>query len=174
MLRRFEPLDGEHIIVEEPIHWKNYLLPAAVMSLSLTLFLIRVHFEDYSVTNAILGWQLVTGSWITLVTVFEELLLCAVMLSMFAKIVTISYTKYYLTNKRIISISGVFSINFQEMILSRCEMVFLHQNAYERIYNCGDILCVSAGASLFMDDVRDALRFKQTIMAVLGKRKEYE
>ena len=90
--------------------------------------------------------------------------------SAFIRTVDISYIHYYLTNKRVISTSGVINRNFAEMLLSRVEMVYLNQNAYERMYSCGDILCVSAGASLFLDDVKNALRFKQMLMELLARR----
>lgn len=156
--------------MEESMHWKNYLFPAAVMCLCLIILPIRYSFEGYSVLNALCGARILPGNAVLYVSVFEELALGAVVLAMFSRIVTISYTKYYLSDRRIVCVSGVFDVSYEEMLLSCCEMVFLHRNASETMFNCGDILCVSAGANLLLEDVKDAIRFKQTLMGLLSKR----
>ena len=58
------------------------------------------------------------------------------------------------------------------MLLSHCEMVYLKQNVYERLFRTGDVQCISAGAQLLLDDVYDAVAFKQTILRLLMERKQ--
>ena len=169
--RRFQLLEDEEVLIQEPIHWKNYIKPAVVMTMTLFLFLIRITWERYSIINEIAGRQIISDYWVVFISTVEELTFILLFMMMFSKVVTISYTRYYVTNLRIISISGVVNVYYQEMLLSRCEMVYLNQSAYERMYNCGDILCVSAGAQLFLDDVKDAVNFKQTILGILTQRK---
>ncbi len=55
------------------------------------------------------------------------------------------------------------------MLISRCEMVYMNQNVYERMFNTGDILAVSAGANIFLDDVYNALKFKETVLEEMNK-----
>lgn len=170
MSRRFEPLEGERIIVDEPIHWKNHLTSVLAMTLGLFLTMVRIHLKEKSLLNHVTGAIIVPAEVNRVAVLIEITLLLLVVLWAFLRTVDISYIHYYLTNKRIISVSGVIHRTFSEMLLSRCEMVYLNQNPYERMYNCGDILCVSAGAQLFLDDVVNAVAFKQTLMSLLSEQ----
>ena len=170
MSKRIELLEGETILVDEPIHWKNYLTALLTMALGMFLMLVRLNLRHTNLINYFYGKRVVYGMANKVLVIVEVVLLAVLVLSAFLRTVDISYIHYYLTNKRVISTSGVINRNFAEMLLSRVEMVYLNQNAYERMYSCGDILCVSAGASLFLDDVKNALRFKQMLMELLAKR----
>lgn len=174
MAKRIELLEGEHILVDQPIHWKNYLSALLTMALGLFLIMVRLHLKDTNLINRLYGKAVLDGTANTILVIVETALLGVLVLSAFVRTIDISYIHYYLTDKRIIATSGVIERQFQEMLLSKCEMVYLNQNAYERMYNCGDILCVSAGSSLFMDDVKDALRFKQRLMGLLADKNNTE
>lgn len=172
MTRRFELLPGEKIIKDEPIHWKNYLASLLAMSLCFFLMLLRAHLRDVSLINLAVGKALVPAGTNAVIFWVEMLALLAFSMAALVRAIDISYIHYYLTDRRIIAISGVVERRFSEMLLAKCEMVYLTQSAYERMYNCGDILCVSAGASLFLDDVRNAVVFKQDLMSILSSVRE--
>lgn len=171
-MKRFKLLPNETILVDAPIHWKNYLSSFLTIALSLFLLLVRIHLWDTSLLNLILKKAYIPNGINTVIEYIETGILALSIVSAFLRMMEISYIHYYITDKRIVSVSGVINRQFQEMILSKCEMVYLNQNAYERMYNCGDILCVSAGASLFLDDVRNAISFKEFLMILLSNINE--
>lgn len=163
-MKRFELLDGERTVISESIHWKNRLLPAAGVLLSLTLLALRLRFMDTSVLNAASGMDIIDRRFQAVLSTLEALCLLAMCFSSAIRLIRVSYTRYYVTTQRIISVSGILAVDYQEMLLSRCETVYLRQSVYERLFRSGDILCVSAGATLYLDDVHDAVAFKQTLM----------
>lgn len=171
-MKRFELMPNEAVLIDAPIHWKNYLSSFLALALSLFLLLVRIHLWDTSLLNLILKKPYIPHGMNTVIEYVETAVLALSIVSAFLRMVEISYIRYYVTNKRIVAISGVINRQFQEMVLSKCEMVYLNQNAYERMYNSGDILCVSAGASLFLDDVRDAVAFKQFLMILLSSQNQ--
>ena len=170
-MKRFVLMEDETILSEEPIHWKNYITALLSAALCFTLILIRGRFMSFSFMNHYLGKTVVPVNIQVLLSKIELVILGLFILSSILKIIRIGYIRYYLTNKRIITVSGILNVTFQEMLIDRIEMVFLHQNVYERMYSCGDILCVSAGTKLFMDDVKNAVAFKQRIMNLMAQKK---
>lgn len=170
MKKRIELLEGERIIIDEPIHWKNYLSSLLTMALGVFLILVRLDNKDASILNWIMHRQVLTPGQMRYVVTAEIVMLGLLIAGAFVRTVDISYIHYYVTNKRIIATSGVINRQFSEMLLNKCEMIYLNQNAYERMYSCGDILCVTAGSSLFLDDVKDAVAFKQRLMQLLSER----
>ncbi len=170
MKKRIELLEGERIIIDEPIHWKNYLSSLLTMALGVFLILVRLDNKDASILNWIMHRRVLTPGQMRYVVTAEIVMLGLLIAGAFVRTVDISYIHYYVTNKRIIATSGVINRQFSEMLLNKCEMIYLNQNAYERMYSCGDILCVTAGSSLFLDDVKDAVAFKQRLMQLLSER----
>ncbi len=170
MKKRIELLEGERILIDEPIHWKNYLSSLLTMALGVFLILVRLDDKDASVLNWIMHRQILTPEHMRYVVMAEIAMLALLIAGAFVRTVDISYIHYYVTNKRIIATSGVINRQFSEMLLNKCEMIYLNQNAYERMYSCGDILCVTAGSSLFLDDVKDAVAFTQRLMQLLSER----
>lgn len=170
MKKRIELLEGERILIDEPIHWKNYLSSLLTMALGVFLILVRLDDKDASVLNWIMHRRVLTPGQMRYVVTTEIVMLGLLIAGAFVRTVDISYIHYYVTNKRIIATSGVINRQFSEMLLNKCEMIYLNQNAYERMYSCGDILCVTAGSSLFLDDVKDAVAFKQRLMQLLSER----
>lgn len=170
MKGRIELLENEHVLIDEPIHWKNYLSALLAMALCVFLVLVRLHLRDVSLVNHFTHKMLIPAGANTIIVLIELILLGLLILTAFVRIVDISYIHYYVTDKRIVATSGVINRQFSEMLLNRLEMVYLNQNAYERMYSCGDILCVAAGSSLFLDDVKDAMAFKQRLMQLLSER----
>lgn len=170
MKKRIELLEGERILIDEPIHWKNHLPSLLTMALCVFLVLVRLHERNASLLNWIMRRQVLAPGLMKYVVAFELAALVLLIAAAFVRTVDISYIHYYVTNRRIIATSGVINRQFSEMLLNKCEMIYLNQNAYERMYSCGDILCVAAGSSLFLDDVKDAVDFKQRLMQLLSER----
>ena len=167
-----ELMPDEHVIIDRPIHWKNYIGPFLIMQTCAFGILFRAFFMDVSLVNAVAGRTLMDAASPRLLAWLEIALMAVLFLNSFARTVELSYVRYYVTDKRIASVEGVFSLRTQEMIIARCEMVYLKQNLYERLFRTGDIEAVSAGASIHFDDVYDALRFRQTILEQLVSEKE--
>lgn len=170
MIKRFELMEGEEILADEPIHWKNYLSSVLLITLCVFVGLVRNHLKAVSIINHVTGMTIIPPSMNGLVVVCEEIILFTAILLAMARAIRISYIHYYVTNKRIISTNGILNRQVTEMLLNKCEMVYMNQNAYERMYNCGDILCVSAGTSLFLDDVKNVMKFKQMLMKLISER----
>lgn len=168
--RRFELLEGEHVLVDEPIHWKNYVMPFLAQELCLFLILLRDHFPNFNVLNYVLGRALVPTSFQPVISVVEIVVLWLLALVCFVRMLEISYIRYYLTDIRIISVSGIINRRFSEMLLVKCEMVYLTQSMYGRLFSCGDILCVGAGSQLYLDDVKHVINFMQELMGRIAAR----
>ena len=165
-MRRFELLPDEAVLIDEPIHWKNYIFPFFGIALAFAVLLLKVQYPDSAGLNGLAKAYLPVKA-MPIITKIEAIALLAFIAMLTVKVIRISYTRYYLTDKRIISVKGVLAVQYQEMLISRCEMVYLNQSAYERIFSSGDILCVSAGTNIFLDDVHNAVRFKQVILKLL-------
>lgn len=172
MSKRFELLPDEEVISDEPIHWKNYLSSLLAIALCTFLAMLRTYFHDVSILNKLIGSPMIPSNLNRLFVIMELTVLIVIIILLMLRTMDISYIHYYLTTKRIIATSGIINRQFSEMLLAKCEMVYLTQNAYERMYNCGDILCVSAGASLFLDDVKNAVAFKQRIMSLMSEQSQ--
>lgn len=169
-MQRFQLLEDEKILIEEPIHWKNYILPFTGIVATVYLMITRLINPDFSITNAVVGEQVISGDVQGLLTKIEALILALFTALLYLRVLQTMYIRYYITTKRIISVSGILTVMFQEMLISRCEMVYLNQSVTERLFESGDILCVSAGATILLDDVYEAVKFKQTIMAQLDQK----
>lgn len=167
-MNRFELLPDEKIVIETPKHWRNYILPALTCALCLAAVWFRLRDPMSNVVNRFYPGTIPQKA--VLVLSFAEagvllILLAALCFTM----VDTAYTRYYVTNKRIISVSGWFSVRIIEMRIDRVETVSLSQRPGERIFNSGDILCVCPGASICLDDVYDARRFRQTVMRMISE-----
>lgn len=171
-MKRFELLEGERIVFEDTIHWKNYLLPCIGMFLAFVVFVVRMRFADASLLGLLPGRMRVEPGLQRFISGAEGMMLVLFMALMFVRNIQVRYTRYYVTTRRIIAISGILHVFYQEMLLRKCEMVYMNQTFYERLFRSGDILCISAGSNLYLDDVRRAQEFKQTILAMLTRIKE--
>ncbi len=171
-MKRFELLDGESVIIQEPIHWKNYIIPVLLSVIGSVLLVVRAANPDYSLFNRIAAMDAVPAELQRLVSLVEGLVIAGLVGMAYYRILATVYIRYYVTDRRIIAISGIIGVKYQEMLLSHCEMVYLKQNVYERLFRTGDVQCISAGAQLLLDDVYDAVAFKQTILRLLMERKQ--
>lgn len=179
-MNRFELLPDEKIVIETPKHWRNYILPTIAAAACIAAVWLRIKDPWSSLVNKFLPGTI--PQKVVLILSFAEAALLIILLAAlcFAMVDT-AYTRYYVTNKRIISVTGWFNVRIVEMRIDRVETVSLSQRPGERIFNSGDILCVCPGASIYLDDVFDARRFRQTVMRMvsedvdaLERRKEEE
>lgn len=163
----FQKLDGEEILLEEPIHWKNYLWSMTLLLLCIIMLLVRSATPEKTIIGFLAGGELFNREGTALISTIEMVTFSMFALYLFARIAKVACIRYFVTNKRIICLSGFFTIVMKEMRIERCETVQLKQNVYERLFNCGDIICFAPGSEILLDDVKDAERFKQTIMNLL-------
>ena len=168
-MNRFELLPGEKIIIANPKHWKNYIGPVAAAVACLAAAVLKLTQPEFNAINWILGKQYVPEAAATVISRLEAVVLVVTAAAMALAMVSIAFTRYYVTNQRIVAVAGWLNVRTSEMLLDRCETVSLSQRISERLFNSGDLLCISAGASIYLDDVYDARRFRQTVMAELTK-----
>lgn len=171
MRKSLQLLDGERMIIDRPIHWKNYITPFLGMTLCILMLILRLGDMDAWIPGtAWLGSKLPAAAR-TILSVVEVGVFVIIIIYCEGLTISISRNRYYLTDKRIVAVRGVFTIHQQEMLVRKCEMVYMSQSFYEHMYNCGDILCVSAGTTMFLDDVQDAFNFKQKLLALMSAEK---
>ena len=170
-MKRFETLENERIIVEQGIHWKNYLAPMALMSICVFSLIFRAYFPEVSLINRALDGTVVPARYQPVLSGAEIALLGALALACVVSMIRTSLVRYYITDKRVVAVSGLLTINTSEMLLERIESVYIKQNIYERLYDCGDVLCVAPGSQVFLDDVADAGAFRNTILNMTRQSK---
>lgn len=168
-MKRFELLPDEEIIISNPKHWKNYLAPGLCIAACAVAGFLKLDNINYNAVNALTGHKVIPQGLVPYVSYLEAIVMALVIIGICIYMIDISYTRYYVTSKRIISSTGFLNVTMSEMMLDKCETVSLSQKLYERFFNSGDILCISAGASIYLDDVYDARKFKQTIVNILSK-----
>lgn len=168
-MNRFEPLEDERVILEMPKHWRNYILPVVAMAAILGAIALRLAFPETSLLNRLAGDPLLPPTAILVASYAEAAVFAVLLVCVAFSVVALAYTRYYVTDKRVVSTSGWINVKVCDMLLERVETVSLSQRAWERVFNSGDILVVSAGASIYLDDVYDARRFRQTVMQEMTK-----
>lgn len=171
-MKRFVPISGEVVVLSSPKHWKNYIVPMLLMLVCLAALLLRLHFWGTTLVDVLRQSMKVPDQFVGLLCIGEVVILGLLMMSLLVKIVNVAYTRYYVTNRRVICSSGWMVVTLSDMMLDKCEYVGLNQRVWERLFNSGDIICISAGARVYMDDVYHARRFRQTVMELLGNRME--
>ena len=167
-------MKDEYIICSQPIHWKNYLLSSILMFVSIILISLRMGFPDKSLVNTITGTEILDDTIVSVTMAVEVFGLCLIIAALYARIIRVITIRYFVTNKRIIKVSGFLTKQKTEMMISRCETVYMKENIYERIFNCGDLLCMAPGSSIILDDVSNVEVFKLHIMELINKNKDAE
>ena len=61
--------------------------------------------------------------------------------------VTRYFTKYFLTSKRLVKVTGVIRRNLKEVMLNRVESVIVDQSLMARMLNYGDVVVTGTGGS---------------------------
>lgn len=173
-MKRFELLPDETLLICQPKHWRNVIMPFLTIGLSFFVLFNRILQPELNVINGIIRRDLVPESVNKIFVAIEAITALAVIFVMVYKILSFSYTRYYVTDRRIIAISGMLEVSYQEMLLNKCEMVYLHMDVVENIFSSGDIVCVSAGTNIVLNDVYNAVAFKQEILKLISERRDAE
>lgn len=155
-IRRIEQMmPGETVIHSVPIHWKNYIFPGLVLTLATAagLYLApkaaaNLNEEPYMavIVIAVLAVLIVTG------------------VASASAILNLMYSRYIVTNRRIMKTNGFLATSSSEMSIHKCETVLMTQSIVQRLFRTGDLLVVTAGTTMYMKDVKDIVRFRQFIM----------
>jgi uncharacterized membrane protein YdbT with pleckstrin-like domain len=168
---RFDLMPGEHIVLTSKIHWKNHIFPTLMLAATIAAAGAVEVCRQRQMLTLLTGWHMPAN-------VERALMLCVWAMITFAilrlavSMLNNVFTRYYVTDRRIIAVRGFLNITIREMDLDRCETVTLTQNLYERLFNTGDVTAVSAGASIYMDDVRNAMQFRMTVVEMMTIRRE--
>lgn len=173
MSRRINLLEGEKIILENPIHWRNYIAPVAAMIACLIGIALRLSYKEFNLINKIEPGT-ISKDMIYLFSYGEVIIMAILLLVLSIHLIKLAYTRYYLTNKRVIKITGWVNVLMSDMLLERIETISLSQRFFERIFDSGDLLCVSAGATIYLDDVYDARGFRQTVINEMTTKKQQQ
>lgn len=172
-MRRFETMIGETVIVSRPKHWKNHILPALSLLTCLAFASARWVFRSHTILDLFPGFTstevgrtlfgYVSGVKEFLVPV-EMAVVLLVSLQALVAIAGIAATRYYVTDRRVVATSGLLNVRVCEILIGRIETVELNESFYERLFGSGDILIVSAGTSIYLDDVYEARRFRMILI----------
>ena len=166
----FEPLSDEFLVLRMSKHWKNYIAPTFSGILCLALLFLRIQFFEITLIDVLEREVHVPYEVAMCLSWFEFGILNLGLVLVVTRFLDVAYTRYYVTNKRIICCKGWLSVGFSDMLLDKCEYVGLSQTVWERMFGSGDIICVSPGARIYLDDVYHARKFRQTVMELLSQR----
>lgn len=173
-MNRFELLPDEAVILENPKHWRNYIIPVLAMALCLIVLVIRIRNPYDNMVNSVMEKPLISPQHSLYLCYVELALLGIAQLYIAYVMIETAFTRYYVTNRRIVVTEGFLNVRIAEMLISTCQTVSLSQKFIERLFNSGDILCISAGSNLLLEDVYRARAFRQTIMRMMARPKEEE
>lgn len=171
-IKGIELLPGEEVVIAEPIHWKNYIIPATSLFSLFAILAVRLALPEVSFTDSAAGAPLMPEPLKGPVFRLEVAVLVVLIAASARRMLQVAYTQYAVTTRRIICRSGLVAVRMEEMLIDRCETVTLKQSPYERLFGAGDITCMSAGASIWLDDVRNARAFRSTLLRLTRKGTE--
>lgn len=166
---RFTLFPDERVIVSTRIHWINLIVPGVLLIAGFSALLLKIMHSDVSLINLVAKQALIQQEWQKWTSLLGYILLVLFLLKQMLVLADLLLTRYYVTNKRVISISGVFNISMSEMLLDRCETVSLSQNFLERIFNIGDIVVLSAGSSMVLNDVPSVNDFRMKLLEMSSR-----
>jgi uncharacterized membrane protein YdbT with pleckstrin-like domain len=121
--------EGENVVLDLKPHWFFFWKHIVVGLVFLVVFVIYVGPADGS---SIIGWPLGIGLLIFAGFVIEKYLVW-------------TYTHFVLTDRRVISRSGIVSKRGTEIPLERINNIDFHQNILLRMIGAGDLDIESAG-----------------------------
>lgn len=155
-------LPDEKVILSYGIHWKRYVVPFFGIGASTFILTVRLWLFGTPLIPALERYiQNVNYDIISL----GEIVVCAIFfLWSIGETIRCATTAYCITDRRIIAKKGWLNIKVSEMVIERCETIMISHPIMGRILNYGDILAVSAGASIFLDDVPNPYGFKAVIL----------
>ncbi len=121
--------EGENVVLDLKPHWFFFWKHIVVGIVFLVVFLVYVGPAGGS---SILGWPLGIGLLVFAAFVVEKYLVW-------------TYTHFVLTDRRVISRSGIVSKRGTEIPLERINNIDFHQNILLRVIGAGDLDIESAG-----------------------------
>jgi uncharacterized membrane protein YdbT with pleckstrin-like domain len=141
--------EGENVVLDLKPHWFFFWKHILVGFAFLVVFVIYVGPADGS---SIVGWPLGIGLLIFVGFVVEKYLVW-------------TYTHFVLTDRRVISRSGIVSKRGTEIPLERINNIDFHQNIFLRLIGAGDLDIESAGkdGQSHFDNVRHPDMVQQEI-----------
>ena len=169
-VKRFELMEGESIILQSPKHWRNYIMLTLALIACVVATALRVTHPDISLVNTITGMETIAPGTVRTISYVEAFTALLLLGGIILSIIDVAYTCYYVTDRRIVCTSGWINVRTSEMMISKCETVSMSQDIPERIFSSGDILCTSAGTSMYLDDVYQARQFRQTVLKQINKQ----
>lgn len=141
--------DGETIQYEMRQHWRVLIGPVliAVVSIPLAVYLVTL-----STVSAI--------DWVIL-----GLLLVVLVVWVLKPVVEWATTEYVITNRRIITRSGIVARSGRDMPMSKVNDVQFSSSVVDRLFRCGTITIESAGenSGVVMEKVGDVERIQREV-----------
>ena len=141
--------EGENVVLDLKPHWFFFWKHIVIGIVFVVVFVLYVGPADGS---SILGWPLGIGLLIFVGFVVEKYLVW-------------TYTHFVLTDRRVISRSGIVSKRGTEIPLERINNIDFHQNIFLRLIGAGDLDIESAGrdGQSHFDNVRHPDMVQQEI-----------
>lgn len=165
-------MPDETVIREEGIHWKNYIVPLLGLMASTTITAIRIYFYGQPLVLALDKY--LSGIDYGLISLGELIVCLVFFIWSVTETIRCLTTNYVVTDKRLIAKKGWLSIRTAEMMLDKCETITVSHPIMGRILGYGDVIAISAGASIFLDDVPDPYGFKSIILMEIESKKDNE
>tara|TARA_B100000427_G_C15413103_1_gene552931 strand:- start:637 stop:1017 length:381 start_codon:yes stop_codon:yes gene_type:complete len=99
----------------------------------------------------------------------QNILFCWLIVPLFW-LIKLLFTEYGLTNKRVITKSGIISRDTDEMKLDKIETVEIKQGILGRILGYGNVICTGTGvSSVIFQSVSNPIKVKKQIDTVLSQ-----
>lgn len=168
---RFSLFPEEKVITTTSLHWINLVMPGITIIICLILLFWRLRYINLCLINEMALKAIIPPPYQRYAVIISIVAFLLIILMSLVNIISSLLTRYYITNKRVITISGILTVRMSEMLLDRCETVNLSQNILERMLDSGDIMIISAGANLFLNDVPHVNSFRLTIMRMSAEYK---
>jgi uncharacterized membrane protein YdbT with pleckstrin-like domain len=151
--------EGEYVVASTRTHWKALTLPVLVLlaTCGLAGFLLAWVASGRHQLEASLRWLVIAAAALTVVWFSVR---------PFLRWLTASYT---LTNRRLISRSGVFSRTGRDIPLNRITNVTYQRGVLDRVLGCGTLVVsdASEGGRSVLPDVPNVEALQLTIADLL-------
>lgn len=160
-------LNKETIVSESPVHWKNLLIPGALLALGLFVAGYKLFDPEPSVFT-LLPTENLSPETIRDISTAEAGIGVIVAVIALVYVAITASKRYYVTNQRIIVAAGLVNKTVTEMFIDKCETVRLEQPLLDHFFGSGEITCSGAGTQLVLEDVVNAREFKRSIIEQLS------
>ena len=158
---------GEKMLFASGIHWKDYVIPLTVIFLAALLSMTSIASRrplTQGLLDALGSPQFFADAHsAALLTAVERLTLLVLAIHAIRKAVTLAFTGYFVTDRRVIRMTGWLNTLTTEIRIERCKVMDVKQNIIEKIFATGDVLITTAETSLLLEDVPQVRTFARTI-----------